>query len=64
MPDERLLPVIRREREANYEASGYRRLWKQLLREGEHVPRYQVQRLMSDQGAKRRRWPSRDHLGY
>ncbi|MGI8623045.1 MAG: IS3 family transposase [Solirubrobacteraceae bacterium] len=48
--DERLLPVIRRVHEANYEAYGYRRLWKALLREGEHVPRCQVQRLMADHG--------------
>lgn len=60
--DERLLGRIRAVHEANYEAYGYRRLWKQLLREGERVPRCQVQRLMRDnaiQGAKRRGRPWR-----
>ena len=60
--DERLLEVIRRVHQANYEAYGYRRLWKQLLREGERVPRCQVQRLMREhaiQGAKRRGRPWR-----
>jgi putative transposase len=61
--DERLLPIIRAVHEANYEAYGYRRIWKALLRAGEHVPRCQLQRLMREhaiQGAKRRgrRWPS------
>ena len=32
--DERLLGRIREVHEANYEAYGYRRLWKQLLRQG------------------------------
>jgi len=40
--DERLLGVIRRVHEANYEAYGYRRLWKALGREGERVPRCQA----------------------
>jgi hypothetical protein len=60
--DERLLGVIRREHTKNYEAYGYRRLWKHLLREGERVPRCQVQRLMRNngiQGAKRRGKPWR-----
>ncbi|HTE59645.1 MAG TPA: IS3 family transposase [Solirubrobacteraceae bacterium] len=60
--DERLLAVIGRVHTANYEAYGYRRLWKQLLREGERVPRCQVQRLMREhaiQGAKRRGRPWR-----
>jgi putative transposase len=60
--DERLLAVIRRVHKANYEAYGYRRLWKQLVREGERVPRCQVQRLMREhaiQGAKRRGRPWR-----
>jgi putative transposase len=60
--DERLLGRIRAVHKANYEAYGYRRMWKQLLREGEQVPRCQVQRLMSDnaiQGAKRRGRPWR-----
>jgi len=59
--DERLLERIREVHAANYEAYGYRRTWKQLLREGERVPRCRVQRLMRAhgiQGAKRRgkRW--------
>jgi putative transposase len=59
--DERLLGRIEAVHEANYQAYGYRRTWKQLLREGEQVPRCQVQRLMRTngiQGAKRRgrRW--------
>jgi putative transposase len=48
--------------EANYHAYGYRRAWKQLLREGETVPRCQVQRPMrihGIQGAKRRGRPWR-----
>jgi len=60
--DERLLGVIRREHTKNYEAYGYRRMWKHLLREGERVPRCQVQRLMRNngiQGAKRRGKPWR-----
>ena len=60
--DERLLGVIRRVHEANYEAYGYRRTWKALLREGEAVSRCQVQRLMAQhaiQGAKRRGRPWR-----
>jgi putative transposase len=62
LQDERLLSRIRQVHEANYEAYGYRRLWKQLLREGERVPRCQVQRLMRShgiQGAKRRGRPWR-----
>lgn len=59
--DERLLAIIRAVHQANYEAYGYRRTWKALLRAGEHAPRCRVQRLMSEhaiQGAKRRgrRW--------
>jgi putative transposase len=60
--DERLLERIRQVHEANYCAYGYRRTWKQLLREGETVPRCQVQRLMrihGIQGAKRRGRPWR-----
>lgn len=55
--DERLLAVIRETHKANYEAYGYRRTWKALLRAGETAPRCQVQRLMRAhgiQGAKRR----------
>jgi putative transposase len=55
--DERLIEVIRVTHKRNYEAYGYRRTWKALLRAGESVPRCQVQRLMrchGIQGAKRR----------
>jgi putative transposase len=59
--DERLLAVICELHLSNYEAYGYRRMWKALLRAGERVPRCRVQRLMRQagiQGAKRRgkRW--------
>ncbi len=60
--DERLLGRIRKVHAANYEAYGYRRTWKQLLREGERVSRCRVQRLMRShgiQGAKRRGKPWR-----
>jgi putative transposase len=60
--DQRLLEVIRITHKSNYEASGYRRTWKALLRSGERVPRCQVQRLMrcdGIQGAKRRGKPWR-----
>jgi putative transposase len=60
--DERLLGRIRQVHAANYEAYGYRRTWKALLREGERVPRCRVQRLMHGhgiQGAKRRGKPWR-----
>jgi len=60
--DERLLPIVRAVYEANYEAYGYRRMWKALLRAGEHAPRCQVQLLMREhaiQGAKRRGRPWR-----
>jgi putative transposase len=60
--DERLLAVIRRVHAANYEAYGYRRTWKALLRAGERVPRCRVQRLMRAngiRGAKRRGRPWR-----
>jgi putative transposase len=62
LEDERLLGVIRETHKANYEAYGYRRTWKALLRAGEIVPRCQVQRLMRShgiQGAKRRGKPWR-----
>jgi putative transposase len=62
LEDERLLPIIRKVHEANYEAYGYRRTWKALLRAGERVPRCQVQRLMREhgiRGAKRRGRPWR-----
>jgi putative transposase len=60
--DERLLGVIRELHLANYEAYGYRRMWKVLLRAGEYVPRCRVQRLMRQaglRGAKRRGKPWR-----
>jgi putative transposase len=61
--DERLLAVIKETHKQNYEAYGYRRTWKALLRAGEvDVPRCRVQRLMAEhgiQGAKRRGKPWR-----
>jgi putative transposase len=60
--DERLLAVIRETHKKNYEAYGYRRTWKALLRAGEQAPRCQVQRLMAAngiRGAKRRGKPWR-----
>jgi putative transposase len=60
--DERLLGVIRETHQRNYEAYGYRKTWKALLRAGETAPRCQVQRLMASagiQGAKRRGKPWR-----
>jgi putative transposase len=60
--DERLLAVIVRVHEENYEAYGYRRMWKALRRAGETAPRCQVQRLMATngvEGAKRRGKPWR-----
>jgi putative transposase len=58
--DERLIEVIRVTHKRNYEAYGYRRTWKALLRAGERVSRCQVQRLMRThgiRGAKRRGKP-------
>ena len=60
--DERLLALIRATHEANYEAYGARRMWKELLRQGEDVGRDHVRRLMRTngiQGAKRRGRPWR-----
>ena len=60
--DERLLGVIRETHERNYEAYGYRKTWKALLRAGETAPRCRVQRLMAQagiEGAKRRGKPWR-----
>ncbi len=60
--DERLLDRIRAVHRANYEAYGQRRVWKQLLREGEQVGRDRVRRLMRAagvEGAKRRGKPWR-----
>jgi putative transposase len=62
LEDERLIEVIRVTHKRNFEAYGYRRTWKALLRAGESVPRCQVQRLMRThgiQGAKRRGKPWR-----
>ena len=62
LEDERLLGVIRQTHAKNFEAYGYRRTWKALLRAGEQVPRCQVQRLMAEhgiRGAKRRGKPWR-----
>jgi putative transposase len=60
--DERLLARIRELHASNYYAYGYRRMWKTLLRSGEHVPHCRVQRLMRThgiEGAKRRGKPWR-----
>lgn len=57
LADEQLLVKIRKIHTDNYEAYGYRRTWKELLRQGVCVARCQVQRLMQAngiQGAKRR----------
>ncbi len=60
--DERLLGVIEQLHDENYCAYGSRRMWKVLLRSGEHVGRGRVERLMRQngiQGAKRRGKPWR-----
>ena len=60
--DQRLLAKISELHEANYLAYGSRRMWKALLRDGEHVGRSRVERLMRQaglQGAKRRGKPWR-----
>jgi putative transposase len=60
--DERLLAVIRVTHKANFEAYGYRKMWKALIRAGETAARYRVQRLMATNGicgAKRRGKPWR-----
>lgn len=60
--DERLLGVIRQTHSDNFEAYGYRKMWKTLRRAGEMAPRCQVQRLMREhglRGAKRRGRPWR-----
>ncbi len=64
--DERLLERIRELHAANYDAYGYRKVWKALVRAGEQVPRCQVQRLMRADGivgAKRRGKPWRTTTG-
>jgi putative transposase len=60
--DDRLLAVIRQTHKDNFEAYGYRKMWKTLRRSGETAPRCQVQRLMREhglRGAKRRGRPWR-----
>ena len=60
--DQRLLEVIRVTHKNNFEAYGYRKMWKTLRRAGETAPRCQVQRLMRQdglRGAKRRGRPWR-----
>jgi len=60
--DERLLEVIRTTHRKNFEAYGYRRMWKALRRAGERASRCRVQRLMRKagiRGAKRRGKPWR-----
>jgi putative transposase len=60
--DQRLLEVIRVTHKTNFEAYGYRKMWKTLRRAGETAPRCQVQRLMREheiRGAKRRGRPWR-----
>jgi putative transposase len=62
LEDERRLQVVRATHKKDYEAYGYRRTWKVLLRAGEQVPRCRVQRLMAAngiRGAKRRGKPWR-----
>jgi putative transposase len=62
LEDERLLGVIRQTHKDNFEAYGYRKMWKTLRRAGESAPRCQVQRLMRQhglRGAKRRGRPWR-----
>ena len=60
--DQRLLGVICQTHKDNFEAYGYRKMWKTLRRAGETAPRCQVQRLMREhgiRGAKRRGRPWR-----
>jgi putative transposase len=60
--DDRLVSVIKRTHKDNFEAYGYRKMWKTLRRAGETAPRCQVQRLMRQGGlcgAKRRGKASR-----
>ena len=62
LEDQRLLEVIRVTHQNNFEAYGYRKMWKTLRRAGETAPRCQVQRLMAQhglRGAKRRGRPWR-----
>ena len=48
--DEKLCQEIRRVWEANYAVYGYRKIWRQLLREGFSVARCTVARLMKKMG--------------
>ena len=60
--DERLTARIREMHEQNFEAYGYPRVWRELVREGEQVGRDHVARLMRQagiEGAKRRGKPWR-----
>jgi putative transposase len=60
--DQHLLDVIRVTHKNNFEAYGYRKMWKTLRRAGETASRCQVQRLMRAhgiRGAKRRGRPWR-----
>jgi putative transposase len=60
--DEWLLSAIERVHAANWDCYGYRRTWLQLKREGIHVGRDRIKRLMRAggiQGAKRRGKPWR-----
>jgi putative transposase len=62
LSDQRLIGRIRELHLANYEAYGYRRMWRALVREGEQVGRDRVARLMREaqiRGAKRRGKPWR-----
>jgi putative transposase len=62
LEDERLTGRIREVHSENYECYGYRRLYAQLVREGEQAGRDQIARLMRQagvQGAKRRGKPWR-----
>lgn len=64
--DEWLVEQIRRVHAANYSCYGYRRTWKALKREGIHVGRDRIKRLMRRegiQGAKRRAKPWRTTIG-
>jgi putative transposase len=53
--DERLLGVIEDLHAVNYCAYGSRRMWKALLRSGEHVGRSRVERLMRQNPDRQRR---------
>ena len=48
--DERLIARIREVHSENYECYGYRRVWHELQRQGEHVGRDRVARLMRQEG--------------